>query len=120
MIGKFLNFLSTGLKCPCDTLPESEVILTDKGGYSKYALVNRNSMWYTTMEFGKYDYDSGEGTIKKFKITKGNKVLIDIGPLKGLLVQKIKYGGQEKAAINFPSIPGSPGCGNQGDTLGSS
>ena len=42
--------------------------------------------------------------IKKFKITKGNKVLIDIGPLKGLVVQKIKYGGQEKAAINFPSI----------------
>ena len=74
MIGKFLKDYNNVIdgsdrdeKCPCETLPESEVIIEEK-----YGLVNRNSEWVTAMKFGNYNYNTNndEGTIATFNITK--------------------------------------------------
>ena len=82
MIGKFYKIEAidedTGYKCPCDTLQESMFNI------SRYALVNKNSVWYSSLEFEKYDYDrkNDEGTIarlslkdpKQFRLTNGKVV----------------------------------------------
>ena len=82
MIGKFWEEKNDPAsvivdKCPCDTLPESEVILQHQQGYPKYGLVNRNSMWYGDMKFGKYDYNgNNKGTIEKFNISNVGKFVV--------------------------------------------